>query len=172
MPGLRGFVLLLCVAASAHAQTTAFEGRTVVDVQYSPASVLSEADLAAVQPVKKGEPLRADDVARAIDGLFATGRFSDIRAEAEPSGTGVTVRFVTTPRYFLGGVDVEGKVALPPNRGELHSNTQLTLGSPFKEEDLTNAVNSVKRLLTSNGLYDAQVTPDVRRDEDGQQVFI
>jgi len=47
--------------------------------------------LAKAAPLRKGEPLRADDVAAAIDGLFATGRFADIVAEAEPAGDGVIV---------------------------------------------------------------------------------
>src|SRR5206468_3852823 len=64
--------LLLCSAA---AQVSQFEGRRIVDIQLSPAQILDPADLAKALPLKKGEPLRAEDVGSAIDGLFATGRF-------------------------------------------------------------------------------------------------
>ena len=63
---------------SAAAQVSQFEGRPIVDIAFSPEQPLDPADLAKAQPLKKGEPLRAEDVARAIDGLFATGRFEDI----------------------------------------------------------------------------------------------
>ena len=86
-------------------------------------------------------------------GLFATGRFADIVAEAEPSGDGVIVRFVTTPAYFIGGVSVEGKVSEPPNRGEVASTGQLPLGSVYRQEDVNRAVNQDQTFVPSNGLY-------------------
>lgn len=143
-----------------------------MDVRYEPQGILTAADLARLQLLKKGAALRQEDVSGSIDQLFASGRFEDIRVEAEPSGDGVLVRFVTTPAYFVGGISVEGKVVQPPNRGELASTAQLGLGTQFHEEDLKRAVERMSRLLTSNGLYEAQVTPDVERADEGQQIFI
>ena len=137
-----------------------------------PAQVLDPADLAKVMPLKKGERLRSEDVAAAIDGLFATGRFEDIVVEAEPSSAGVVVRFVTKYAWFVGGVTVGGKVMDPPNRGQIASAAQLTLGLPFHDEDVTNAVQSIERLLEANGLYESHVTPSVERDDTAQQVFL
>ncbi|HVW85121.1 MAG TPA: BamA/TamA family outer membrane protein [Bryobacteraceae bacterium] len=166
-----GVLSLLCITSS-FAQTARFEGQPIVDIQYSPPPTLDPADLASVQPLKKGGTLHASDVAEAIDGLFSTGRFADIAVEAEPSGNGVIIRFVTKTQWFVGGVDIEGNIVSPPNRGELHSNAQFTLGAPFEEQDVTNAVNSLTRLLKSNGLYEAQIKPTVERNSDGQQVFL
>src|SRR5260370_1412745 len=117
------------------AQDTAFEGRPIVDIQFSAAQSLDPADLARVFPLKKGEPLRAESVGRAIDGLFATGRFDDIVVEAEHSGSGVSLRFVTKNAWFVGGLSVSGKAALPPNPGQLSSAGQLSLGAPFQQGD-------------------------------------
>ena len=75
-------------------------------------------------------------MAHAIDGLFATGRFDDIVVEAEPAGEGVIVRFVTQTARFLGGITVEGKVVESPNRAQVDSATQLTLGAPFQDDDV------------------------------------
>src|ERR1700704_3302671 len=83
------------LSLSAWAQISQFEGRPIADIQFSPAAPLDPADIDIAQPLRKGQPLRAEDVANAIDGLFATGRFNDIAVEAEPSGNGVLVRFVT-----------------------------------------------------------------------------
>ncbi|MDQ1469777.1 MAG: outer membrane protein insertion porin family [Bryobacterales bacterium] len=157
---------------SCPAQTSPFEGKPIVDIRYSPESGLNASDLARAQPLVTGAPLRSDDVSKAIDGLYATGQYADIAVEAEASGNGVIVTFVTQPRWFVGSVNIEGKVTEPPNAGELHSNTQLSLGAAFADADLTRATESIKRLFTSNGLYEATVTPTVDRRNEGQQVFI
>jgi len=156
----------------AEAQVEQFEGKPIVDIQYSSPRSLVPEDLAKAQPMRKGQPLRTADVAHAIDGLFATGRFADIVAEAEPSGNGVIVRFVTQPQWFVGGVNAQGKISYPPNRAELASNGQFTLGGPFREEDVDNAVKSMSRLLQANGLYENTVTPSIERSSEGQQAFI
>ncbi len=164
------FVCLL--TSSVKAQVNPYEGRTIVAIEYEPVQVLDPTDLAKAQPLKKGEPLRARDVASAIDGLFATGRFEDIAVEAEPVAEGVVVRFRTKPQWFVGGVDVEGKTALPPNRGEIESTARFTLGAPFREEDINHAIDSMTRLLKSNGFYDAAITPQVEHGSGTQEVFI
>lgn len=162
--------LLLCFRPL-EAQVGQFEGRRIVDIQYSTQTLAPE-DLAKAQPLRKGEPLRPADVARAIDGLFATGRYTNIVVEAEASGTGVIVRFVLTPQWFVGGVNAEGKAAYPPNRGELADNGNFTLGGDFEETDVDNAVKSMTNLLKANGFYEATLTPQIERDAEGQQVFI
>jgi len=93
----RGFsrAVGLCVGAFASfclgqpEQISQFEGRRIVDVQFSSPQPLDAADLTRVQPLKAGESLRAEDVSHAIDGLFSTGRFEDIAVEVEPAGGGV-----------------------------------------------------------------------------------
>src|SRR5437016_3221040 len=132
--GLCAFALLTSEAAG---QVSQFENKPIVDIQFSPVQKLDAADLASALPLKKGGPLRSEDVARAIDGLFATGRFEDIVVEAEPSSEGVVVRFVTQTTWFVGGLFVEGKVASPPNRSQIASSAQFNLGAPFHDEDLT-----------------------------------
>ena len=122
--------------------------------------------------MRKGEPLKAEDIAAAIDGLFATGRFSDIVAAAERSGDGVAVRFVTKPAWFVGGVSVSGNLNNPPDREQISAATRFALGAPFRQEDLDSAVAAVKDLFEANGLYEAEVVPEIRRDADAQQVFI
>lgn len=147
-------------------------GQRIVSVEYSPADILHPEDLAEIQVLKPGSPLRAEDVGAAVDRLFATGRFEDIVAEAEPSTGGVIVRFVTTPARFVGGVSVEGKISIPPSRGEVASAARLQLGMPFQEEDLKRATDRINRLFTSNGLYEAQVTPDLQRVGSSQEVLV
>src|SRR5262249_25151758 len=46
------------------------------------------------------------------------------------------------------------------------------LGTPFQDDDLKKATDSIKHLLESNGFYEAQVAPAIEKDEKAQQVFI
>src|SRR5580698_5652783 len=163
------FVLLM---APAMAQVTQFENKPISEVQFLPVQPLDPADLARALPFQKGDPLHADDIASAIDNLFASGRFEDIEVQGEPSGNGVIVRFVTKLTSFFGGLTVEGKIPNPPNRTQIASVTELTLGAPFRDDDLTKARDAVQNLLTKNGMYQSTVTPVVTRDEGAQQVFV
>jgi outer membrane protein insertion porin family len=165
-------VLVFLHASPATSQTSAYEGQPIVAIQFPNGQPLDPADLARVQPLTPGQPLRSEDVAHAIDGLFGTGRFSDIAVEAEPSGAGVIVRFVTANAWFLGGVTVDGRVIQSPNRAQIEGAGQFSLGSPFHDADVNAAVDSIRRLLDSNGLYEAQITPSVERDNDSQLVFL
>ena len=147
-------------------------GRSIVSIQYSPGSFLEPADLAAAQPLRMQNPLRREDVAKAIDSLFATGEFDDISVEAEPSGAGVAVRFLVKPRVFVESVQFTGKVNAPPNTAEMRSFIPLTAGAPFRESDVSTAIDGMNHLFESNGLYHTTVTPEVTRSDNGDQVFV
>ena len=169
---LRTLLALALLPFGTAAQVAQFEGKRIIDIQFSPAQTLDAADLARAQPLQKGEPFHQEEVARAIDGLFATGRYDDIVVDVEASGDGVIVRFVTKNAWFLGGVSLDGKILIPPNRGQLVSTSQLNLGAPYQDEDLTKALDGMKRLLDANGFYESKITPSVERDNEAQQVFI
>ena len=159
-------------ATCAVAQVSRLEGEPVTDIQITPAQALDPEDLKKAIGIQRGERFRADRVAAAIDGLFATGRFADIVAEAEPAAGGVLLRFVTTPMLFVGGIEVAGKVVSPPNRAQIAATADLNLGAPFHDADLTQAVDQIKSVLRANGLYEAEVTTQVRQGPVAQQIFI
>ena len=78
-----------------------------------------------------------------IDGLFATGVYSDIQVDVEPQAGGVVVKFITKSAPFVGHVEVTGRVSVPPSRGTLAGAMQLRLGTPFEEEALEAAGETV-----------------------------
>lgn len=174
-PFLLAALLLAVPAAPGFAQTPdigQFEGRRITAIEYVPAQHLAPADLERAQPLKVGEPLHAAVVADAIDGLWATGQFANIEVEAQTTPDGVLIRFVTQLQFFLGGTEVRGKISSPPNKGEIAGNTNLTLGAPFQQDDVSRAVESMKRLFDADGLYGAKVTPKIERDNETQDVFV
>jgi outer membrane protein insertion porin family len=169
---LNGVSLFLFAVASLCAQRPEFEGKPIARIELVQSGILDPTDLAKSQPLRVGQPLRSEEVAHAIDGLFATGRFEDIEVRAELEGDGVVVRFVTKNTWFISGVSVRGKAADPPGRGEIATTAQLSLGAPFRDEDLQKAQQNIHRLLEANGLYEAEVEPTVERDDKAQQVLI
>lgn len=150
-----------------------FSGKTVVSVEYEPgAQPIDPRDLQRVQLVQVGQPLKSVQVAATIDRLFASGLYDDVRVDAEPSGTGVAVRFITRPRRFIGHVGAQGQISDPPNRAVIISDAQLTLGFPFDEETLAAARKNVEGELRRNGLYEAQVGVATIEDPLTHQVTI
>lgn len=135
-----------------------FSGKTVKSVEYEPAQQpIDERDLSDMQLVRPGEPLDLRQVATTIDHLFASGLYDDVQVDAEPAGDGVTIRFVTRARLFIGHVGLDGKVSDPPSRGVILSDAQLYLGTPFNPDDVEHAKRNIQQVMRENGLYLGQV---------------
>jgi outer membrane protein insertion porin family len=168
MAWLRGRLFLLnflfCLMLTPpHARAQEFRGRVffgnpVVAVTFEPAQQpLDPRDLARMQQVQVGQPLDPDQLGRTIDRLYASGQYEDIQVDAEPSGTGVALRFITRYRRFIGHVGAVGKISDPPNRAVILSEAQLALGTPFDPEDLQTAKQTILQTMRDNGLYRATV---------------
>lgn len=151
----------------------AFWGKRVASVSFEPArQPIDPRDLKSMQLVVPGEPLESHQVAGTIDRLFESGLYDDIQADAEPSGNGVAVRFITRPRRFIGHVGARGKISDPPSRGVLLSDAQLDLGTRFDEETLETARKAIEDEMHDNGLYQAKVGVTTIEDPSTHQVTI
>jgi len=167
---------LLGCAQMVCAQAARYEGQPIADIQYvPPEQPLTAAELANIVPLKKGAPLRLADVHAAIERLYATGAFEDIRVDADaapaPAG-GVIVRIVTKNSWFVGNVAVLGHISDPPNAGQLVNVTRLTLGQQFTDTDVEPAQKAIEHLLESNGLHESQIRQEVTYDPHTQQVSV
>ena len=73
MPRIFPFLSTLALFCGlANGQVRQFEGKPIVDIQFSDVQPLDPADLAKVQPLKIGQPLRMADVAHAIGSAHIT----------------------------------------------------------------------------------------------------
>jgi outer membrane protein assembly complex protein YaeT len=150
-----------------------YEGKAVVHVLFEPASQpLASADLNRVVALADGAPLHLAEVRAAIKRLYATGNYADIEVDTEPAPGGLNLIFRTTTQWFVGPVEVTGKIHLPPSTAQLASATRLDLGTPFSDGDVDTAVDNLRSLLERNGLYRGTIEPSVVRDPDHQQVSI
>ena len=126
--------------------------------------------LLAGTPLKIGEHLTRETLHDAMQTLYATGRFSDIQAEADRTETtGVRLRFLTTANFFVGMVAVEG-VSTNPSPNQLSSSARLQLGELYSQEKLDRARTGMQRVLEENGFHRAKITVSEARDETRHQV--
>jgi len=150
-----------------------YEGRPITAIRYDPAvQPVAAESLQRMGLFHPGEPLRVADVRDAIKRLYATGAYSDVEIDAEPAANGVELVIRTAEQWFVGPVEVRGKVSYPPNRGQLANATQLQLGAPFDDGQIQTAAQGIRSLLERNGLYLATITPQVRRDSEHQEVAL
>lgn len=150
-----------------------FSGKTVLSVSYQPEKQpIDPRDLAKMQLVQADQPLSLPQVATTIDNLFASGLYDDIQVDAEPSGAGVRIRFITRARLFVGHVDTRGKISNPPNAAVITSDSQLYLGTPYNPKDVQTALDDIRQLLRSNGLYGGDAGAATITDRNDNQVTV
>jgi outer membrane protein insertion porin family len=139
-------------------------------VEYQPASQpLDSRDLAGRQLLVVGADYRATDTASTIDRLFETGRYDDIQVNVESGQGGVNITLITKPAWFVGNISIKGRLSNPPDREQIVNATRLTLGVPFRQEDLAQAEDSVHRLLRNNGFFEHRLQVETEDEPDLEQ---
>jgi len=151
-------VWLVALAGGLACAQAQYEGKLIASVDYDPpAQPLDARDLQKTQVLVAGSPFHAADAAAAIDRLFATGYYDDIRVDVTSRGDQVAVRIITQNAWFIGHISIEGSVKDPPSRAELADATRLDLGAPFSAEEVARAEQNLHRLLRANGFYEHNV---------------
>jgi len=164
------FLALACYPL--HAGPEQYEGKTIAAIQFEPEKQpLTKSQLLAMIPLRTGQPLRAADVRDAIQRLYATGDYAEIAVDATLETSGVALKLITKPSFFIGHVAVKG-VPEPPNQGQLVVATQLQLGTEYSGADLQRAVERLIAVVRRNGFHNASVKPDTSFDTASQQVTI
>jgi outer membrane protein assembly factor BamA len=111
--------------------------------------------------VEVGKPLDPQHVAASLKSLYRTGDYSDIRAVAEPAEGGTQIDFIVNENLFFNQVMILGLKA-PPTEGSALAAMQITLGDPFRQEILDEAIERLKTRLQEEGLYVAKVDAELR----------
>lgn len=170
------FLLHLLVAAGLQPlRGENWEGLPVLAVRQQPdhpqEATLEPAELERIVSQKPGQPYSTQKIRESIERLFATGRFADIRVDAERELGGVVLTFLTQSRYFIGTVAIQG-VEAPPSDSQLRAATRLQLGHPFSEDALSQAVEGLRRALEEDGYFQCTIVPALQPHPDTQQIDI
>jgi outer membrane protein insertion porin family len=163
-----------CLHSQGLEPESAYEGKLIQEVQFDPPmQPITSSDLGRLMlPVKSGSALSLDDVRATIRKLYSTGLYSDIEVETQPAERGLIVVVHTSEQWFIGPVEVKGKVDSPPNAGQIANASRLLLGTPFSEDDINTAVQHILNVFHRNGLYLAGVVANVSRDPEHQEVAV
>ncbi len=109
--------------------------------------------------VEIGKPLDRDEVGKSIRALYGTGDYVDVKAVTTPVGSGVQLDFVVRENLFFNRVLIEG-LEPPPTDASAAAAMQLTLGHPFRQEDVDDGLARLRDVLKEEGLYKAQVSAE------------
>jgi outer membrane protein assembly complex protein YaeT len=147
-------------------------GKRIVEILFSPEDQpLSRDQLGLSLALRPGDVLTETKLAKAIEGLFLSGRYSNIVAEGEPIEGGVRIIFQTTGRYFVSRVSILG-VPEPPTAGRLEGATQLDLGRPFEPEMLDAAAKRLREVLVANGFQNPSIRHQTQVREQTEEIDI
>ena len=144
-------------------------GVPVVAVRFQGVEFSAHNAIFAELQQKAGQPLDPAKVRADLRRLFATGRYRDISVYAEQNGSGLTLVFAGSPRYFVGRVTILG-VKSERLASLLEFATKLDPGSAFTSSELPAAVEGVKQSLAENGYYQPTVEVATTLDNENQQV--
>ena len=141
----------------------------VEKIEYQGVTFASKNPLPGELAQRVGQPLDPAKVTASVRRLFASGRYRDIRVDGERAGSGVTLIYAGTPRYFVGRVSIEG-VKSDRLASLLEYATKLNPGSAFAASDIDAGTESVRQSLASNGYFQAKITAKTTLDEANSQV--
>ncbi len=151
---------------------SSYQGLTVQEIRFEDVSQSDAQQLRQLIPTKSGEPMQRDRIRQSIQTLYATGRFADIRAEAERTPDGqVLLMFVTSPNYFVGQVRVEGNPNRP-NANQVMNASKLQLGELFTQEKLERALKNIKQLMEENAYYRSTVAMQQMKHPETQEMDV
>jgi outer membrane protein assembly complex protein YaeT len=159
-------------SASQFGAIVPYLGLTIDAIEFPGVAPDEAAALTALTPLKIGQTLTRDGLHDAMKALFASGRFSDIQAEADRAETaGVRIRFLTAANFFVGIVTANG-VSSNPSQNQLVSATRLQLGELYAQEKVDRALAGIQRVLEENGFHRAKIKISETRDEREHQIDI
>jgi outer membrane protein insertion porin family len=151
---------------------SSYQGLTVADIRIPGVAESDQKPLRQLIVQETGKPLDRELIRESIQALYNTGRFADIRVEAERDGTSqVTLTFITSPNYFIGQVNVEGAPSRP-NANQVANASKLPLGELFTREKLDRALKNIKQLMEENGYYHSSISEEEKKNPETQQADI
>jgi outer membrane protein insertion porin family len=150
---------LLCsllAGASVRAQEAQIEGQNVAEIRIVDDTGKPVLGPATPLPLEIGKAFDFGTERESLRVLYRTGDFADIRVTTTPAPEGVHVEFVVQRNFYNNVIRVEG-LKEPPTEAAALASMRLTLGEPFRESSLREAIDRLKDTLSSEGLYEADV---------------
>jgi outer membrane protein insertion porin family len=142
-------------------------GRTVTRIRLEADAHLRLEDFSSQITQEVGEPLDPEKIRQTLKNLFSTGRFRELRADAEPSAGGVELVLAARAVSFVGVIRVEGAPGVI-NPDVLVTASRLRLGQPVEATALEEARDHLGAVLRENGYYHAKIVTQLQPNPDTQ----
>jgi outer membrane protein insertion porin family len=165
---LLGLLLGFCQAPALAQTSPSLWGQPVLSLRLECDAHLALRDFPGAVTQQIGEPLDPARVSESLKRLYATGRFTELRAEGDPQAKGVALTFVARAQYFIGAVTARGNPG-PIEAKALVTASRLRLGQPLTDADLSTAQQHLTSLLVSNGYYQSRISHEINRDSDTEE---
>ena len=171
-------ILLSWLAAICSASTYAgppqhgsIEGRIVTDIRVIDDTGHRVKNAVPPLALAVGQPFDFTAERESLRQLYHLGDYSDISVSGTPDANGVEVEFVVRPNYYNNVVRVEGLKA-PPNESAALTAMRLSLGEPYRDSALLEAVQRLQDVLRADGLYLANIRWTLSPHGDTRQMDI
>jgi outer membrane protein insertion porin family len=112
-------------------------------------------------PVEEGEPFSLKRITESIKQIYKTGLFSDIRVEKEGEQQ-VILTFLLTRKLQVRRIDFSGEAEIP--RKKLREGLHILRDGAFSEDNLARSVAEIRKILTKEGFFKAEIKPIIEKD--------
>jgi outer membrane protein insertion porin family len=153
------------------AQEPGLEGQPVAEVHVVDDTGHAIPEKIPALPLKAGEPFTFEAERESLRRLYAMGDFADIRATASRGPFGLDIDFVVQRNYYDNVVRVEG-LKPPPTESVALAAMRLSLGDPFRQSALEEAIGRLKGVLQDNGFYQPKIIWSLEGHSDTRQMDV
>jgi len=141
-------------------------GQIIEAIEFRGARRVPQDTLRALIYSKVGDVYNEDTLRRDLTALWNTGRFDDIRIEAEPGRTGLIVRFALTERRVIRSIDYQGIHSVTVSEildRFKERRVGLTVESQYDPNKVQRAAVALKEFLAERGRQYATVDPVIEQ---------
>jgi outer membrane protein insertion porin family len=153
------------------AQEPALEGQPVAEVRVMEDTGHSVSEKIPALALKPGEPFSFEAERESLRRLYAMGDFANISVTASHGPFGLDIDFIAQRNYYNNVIRVDG-LKPPPTESAALAALRLTLGDPFRQSALQEAVARLKGLLQDNGFYQPKISSSLEAHEDTRQMDV
>jgi outer membrane protein insertion porin family len=153
------------------AQEPGLEGQPVAEVHVVDNAGRAVQEKIPTLPLKAGETFSFQAERDSLRRLYAMGDFANIRATASRGPFGLDIDFIVQRNYYNNVVRVRG-LRPPPTDSVALSAMRLSLGDPFRQSALEEALGRLRGVLQDNGFYQPKITWSLEAHSDTRQLDV
>jgi outer membrane protein insertion porin family len=139
------------------AQEATIEGKTVAEVRVVDESGKPVAEKIPPLPLEAGKPFDFAAERESLRDLYRMGDYANLRVTSAAVPGGLRIDFIAQRNFYNNVIQIEGLKEPPSNPAALAA-VRLSLGEPYRESSLREAVARLQSSLRDEGLYEAKVS--------------